>query len=128
MWQTAKRLDPEFTCAQLFWWYNMYCGADYAVTPRPNYLADGRKIPDCYAHPATLRDELQQRFGQFPLFSFWGPGANIASSEWIANAAMHVEEQHSPTLSLVQVSGLVKCHECIADRLPVCGVSRHGSF
>src|SRR5690606_38925868 len=73
--------------------------------------ADGRKIPDCYSHPATLRDELQQRFGQFPLFSFWGPGANIASSEWIANSAMYVEEKHSPTLSLVYLPHLDYCQQ-----------------
>ena len=111
VWNTAKRMNPDFTCAQLFWWYNMYCGAEYSVTPRPNYLADGRKIPDCYAHPASLRDELQAKFGQFPLFSFWGPGANIASSQWIADAAMYVEERHSPTLSLVYLPHLDYCQQ-----------------
>ncbi len=111
IWDIAKRIDPGFTCAQLFWWYNMYCGADYSVTPRPNYLADGRKIPDCYAYPASLRDELQAKFGQFPLFSFWGPGANIASSRWIAEAAMYVEEKHSPTLSLVYLPHLDYCQQ-----------------
>lgn len=111
IWDIAKRIDPGFTCAQLFWWYNMYCSADYSVTPRPNYLADGRKIPDCYAYPASLRDELQAKFGQFPLFSFWGPGANIASSQWIANAAMYVEEKHSPTLSLVYLPHLDYCQQ-----------------
>ncbi len=111
VWEVAKRKDPSFTCAQLFWWYNMYTGADYSVTPRPNYLADGRKIPDCYSYPATLRDELQQKFGQFPLFSFWGPGANIASSEWIANAAMYVEDKYHPTLSLVYLPHLDYCQQ-----------------
>lgn len=111
VWDVAKRIDPTFTCAQLFWWYNMYSRADYSVTPRPNYLADGRKMPDCYSHPATLRDELQQRFGQFPLFSFWGPGANIVSSEWIANAAMHVDDKYNPTLSLVYLPHLDYCQQ-----------------
>ena len=111
VWDTAKRMDPTFTCAQLFWWYNMYGGADYSVTPRPNYLADGRKIPDCYSHPAALRDELQQRFGQFPLFNFWGPGANIASSDWIAKASMYVEEKYSPTLSLIYLPHLDYCQQ-----------------
>lgn len=111
LWDSAKRMDPGFTCAQLFWWYNMYTGADFSVTPRPNYLADGRKIPDCYSHPTSLRDELQTKFGQFPLFSFWGPGANIASSEWIANAAMYVEDKHHPTLSLVYLPHLDYCQQ-----------------
>ena len=84
VWEAAKRRDPSFTCAKLFWWYNMYAGVDFAVTPRPMYLADGRKLPDCLTTPAALRDELQSRHGTFPLFRFWGPAASIESTDWIA--------------------------------------------
>lgn len=66
VWDTAKRLDPKIRCANLFWWYNMYSSADFSVTPRPLYLADGRKIPDIYSHPAPLRDFLQKELGPFP--------------------------------------------------------------
>lgn len=111
IWQRAKRHNPAFTCAQMFWWYNMYNGADFSLTPRPNYLADGRKMADCYSHPASLRDEVQEKFGTFPLFQFWGPGANIASSRWIANASKYVEEKHSPTLSLVYLPHLDYCQQ-----------------
>lgn len=109
IWQTAKKMNSDFTCAQMFWWYNMYNQADYSATPRPNYLADGRKIPDCYAHPASLRDELTQAFGPFPLFNFWGPTANIKSSRWIADAAMFVEKKHHPTLNLIYLPHLDYC-------------------
>ena len=109
IWTTAKKRNADFTCAQLFWWYNMYNDADYSVTPRPNYLADGRKMPDCYAYPASLRDELTEKFGKFPLFNFWGPNANIVSSRWIANAAMYVEEKHQPTLNLIYLPHLDYC-------------------
>ncbi len=34
IWEAAARRDPAFTCATLFWWYNMYSSAAYAVTPR----------------------------------------------------------------------------------------------
>ena len=47
IWDTAKKLDPSFTCANICWWYAMYSTADFTVTPRPMYPADGRKIPDC---------------------------------------------------------------------------------
>lgn len=106
VWETAKRRDPAFTCAQLFWWYNMYSSADVSITPRPMYTADGRKLPDVYTHPAALRDELQERLGQFPLFKFWGPGANIESSRWIAHSALHVLEHQRPTLTLVYLPHL----------------------
>ncbi len=109
IWEKAKKLDPSFTCAKMFWWYNMYSSADFAVTPRPNYLADGRKLPDCYSHPAELRDKLQKELGQFPLFHFWGPGANIKSSQWIADASILTDKWHDPTLSLVYLPHLDYC-------------------
>ncbi len=109
IWDHAKALDPSFTCANMFWWYNMYSNADYSVTPRPNYLADGRKIPDCYAEPAELRDILQKELGQFPLFHFWGPGADIRSSRWIADASMHTDGIYNPTLTLIYLPHLDYC-------------------
>ena len=106
VWDAARRRDPAFTCAQLFWWYNMYADVDVAVTPRPMYLADGRKLPDIHTHPAGLRDELQQRLGEFPLFRFWGPAADLVSSRWIADSALQVLEQRRPTLTLVYLPHL----------------------
>ena len=109
IWETARSLDPNFTCANLFWWYNMYSSVDFAVTPRPMYPADGRKIPDIYTQPAEMRSHLQNGLGQFPLFNFWGPNTSICSSEWIAESAMWVEQQYSPTLTLVYLPHLDYC-------------------
>jgi predicted AlkP superfamily pyrophosphatase or phosphodiesterase len=33
LWESLRRIEPEFTCAKLFWWYNMYATADVTVTP-----------------------------------------------------------------------------------------------
>lgn len=106
IWETAARRDPAFTCAKLFWWFNMYGTATYAVTPRPVYPADGRKLPDIYTEGPELRDELTARFGPFPLFKFWGPAADIASSRWIADCARHVFDTRRPTLTLVYLPHL----------------------
>src|SRR5688500_17879858 len=65
IWERGQERDPKFTCANLFWWYNMYSSADWSVTPRPMYPADGRKIPDVYSRPASLREELQRELGTF---------------------------------------------------------------
>ena len=111
IWERAKKQDPNFTFANMFWWYNMYSTADYAVTPRPNYLADGRKLPDCYSVPAELRDELQQQLGQFPLFQFWGPGANIKSTQWIADASVYTDKKYDPTLTLIYLPHLDYCFQ-----------------
>ena len=109
IWEKAKQADPAFTCAKMFWWYNMYSSADYSVTPRPQYLSDGRKMPDCYSHPADLRAELQEKLGQFPLFNFWGPNANIKSTRWIADASMIVDDKYDPTLTLIYLPHLDYC-------------------
>jgi predicted AlkP superfamily pyrophosphatase or phosphodiesterase len=84
----------------------MYSAVDLSVTPRPMYPADGRKLPDVYTKPGELRGDLQRRFGTFPLFQFWGPKASIRSSAWIADAAIHVDQEYDPTLSLVYLPHL----------------------
>ncbi len=109
IWETARKRDSAFTCAKMFWWYNMYSTADWSVTPRPMYPADGRKLPDVYAHPSELRDQLTSELGTFPLFNFWGPNAGIVASKWITDAAIYVYEQHAPTLSLVYLPHLDYC-------------------
>jgi predicted AlkP superfamily pyrophosphatase or phosphodiesterase len=106
IWETARAADPSFTCANLFWWFNMYSTVDYSVTPRPMYPADGRKIPDVYTAPGSLRDELQSKLGPFPLFEFWGPRAGIRSTRWIADAATLIDRRFNPTLTLIYLPHL----------------------
>ena len=106
LWDVLRRELPGFTCAQLFWWYNMYSSADFTVTPRPLYPADGRKVFDVHTQPMLLRDELKRALGDFPFAAFWGPAAGLASSAWIAGSARWIEERHGPTLSLVYLPHL----------------------
>ena len=118
LWDAARKRDPAFTCAKLFWWYNMYASADVTVTPRPMYPADGRKLPDLYTQPAALREELAATIGPFPLFDFWGPRAGIASSRWIGAAAEHVWRTRRPTLSLVYLPHLDYDLQRLGPRAP----------
>jgi predicted AlkP superfamily pyrophosphatase or phosphodiesterase len=111
IWEVARRRFPGFTCAKLFWWYNMHSSADWTVTPRPTYPADGRKIPGIYTQPSTLRRDIESELGPFPLFQFWGPGAGLVSSRWIADCARLVLERHHPTLSLVYLPHLDYDHQ-----------------
>ncbi len=107
VWEVGRRRDPGFTCAKLFWWFNMYSTADWAVTPRPVYPADGRKLAGfIYASPPDLTLPLYRALGPFPLFQFWGPTAGIRSSDWIAGCAQLVMERHRPTLTLVYLPHL----------------------
>ncbi len=106
LWDKLRREIPGFTCAKLFWWYNMHSTADFSITPRPLYPADGRKVFDIHTQPMSMREELKNDLGPFPFPAFWGPAAGITSSEWIAASAKWVEKKHSPTLSLVYLPHL----------------------
>jgi predicted AlkP superfamily pyrophosphatase or phosphodiesterase len=106
IWDLARQRDPNFTCANICWWHAMYSSCDYTVTPRPMYPADGRKIPDCWTNPPTLRDDLQRELGPFPLFHFWGPATSIQSTQWIADAAIRVDRKFNPTMSLIYLPHL----------------------
>ena len=109
VWDALRKTVPDFTCAKLFWWYNMHSTADFTITPRPLYPADGSKHFDVHTQPMAMRDELKADLGPFPFPAFWGPAAGIASSEWIAASAKWVEQKHSPTLSLVYLPHLDYC-------------------
>ncbi|MEO1429430.1 MAG: nucleotide pyrophosphatase/phosphodiesterase family protein [Cyanobacteria bacterium J06633_8] len=109
IWEIARQFDSDFTCANMFWWYNMYSSVNYSATPRPMYPADGRKIPDIYTQPSNFRDQLQAEFGQFPLFNFWGPTASIEATKWIANSSKWVEEKCNPNLTLIYLPHLDYC-------------------
>ena len=114
VWDELRAAAPGFTCAKLFWWYNMYSTADYSITPRPMYPADGRKFFDVYAWPYSLRTEVKEALGPFPFPGFWGPAAGVDSPQgkadsatrWIADSAKWTEEKHRPTLSLVYLPHL----------------------
>lgn len=106
IWENARKINPDFTCSKMFWWYNMYSDVEYSATPRPQYRADGVKVPDCYTQPAALRDELQRELGTFPLFNFWGPNTSVKSSQWIADASILVDKKHDPTLTLIYLPHL----------------------
>lgn len=106
VWETARRRDPQCTTAKMFWWFNMYSTAEWSITPRPIYRADGLKVLDIYSHPADLRDRIVAEHGAFPFFHFWGPQADIRSSEWIAEASMSVDRWCSPTLLLIYLPHL----------------------
>ena len=106
VWEAARSRDPAFTCAKLFWWYNMYATVDWSVTPRPIYPADGRKLPSIYSEPSELGKTLDKQLGSFPLFNFWGPASDIRSSRWIAQCAQKVFDTHRPRLTLVYLPHL----------------------
>jgi predicted AlkP superfamily pyrophosphatase or phosphodiesterase len=106
LWDAAREVRPDWRVANVCWWYAMGADTDLLVTPRPIYHADGRKSPDCYTRPAVLHDELTSALGEFPLFTYWGPTAGIASTRWIVGAARHILAAHQVDCLLVYLPHL----------------------
>lgn len=106
LYERARALDPSFTCAKLFWWWNLGAAVDWSITPRPFYPADGRKIPAIQARPGGWEMRLLHELGPFPFFDFWGPKSGLASSRWIADAAMLALRELRPTLTLAYLPHL----------------------
>lgn len=106
IYDQGRQRDSTYTTAKMFWWYNMYANVNWSMTPRPSYPADGRKLFDSYSQPPDLKDELQRKYGIFPLQRFWGPGADISSSRWIADASVDVMRKYRPSLTLVYLPHL----------------------
>jgi len=114
IWDELRSRVPHFTCAKLFWWYNMYSDTDYSITPRPIYRANGGKIFDIYSSPYAIREKIKKDLGEFPFFGFWGPGAGVktpqgsadCTTRWIAESAKWIENKYSPTLNLIYLPHL----------------------
>ncbi len=83
-----------------FWWYAMNTSATWTVTPRPVYHHDGSKSPDFYAAPPELKRLISERHDTFPLFNFWGPTANHASTRWIAQSFVTAFNHTNPDVAL----------------------------
>jgi predicted AlkP superfamily pyrophosphatase or phosphodiesterase len=111
IYETARRRDPNFTCAKLFWWWNMGAAVNWSITPRPYYPADGRKVPAVYGSPTEFPKDLEGDLGAFPFFDFWGPKAGLPSSRWIAAAAQRTLRIQNPDLTLAYLPHLDYSHQ-----------------
>jgi len=80
--------------------------ANFIVTPEPIHHADGRTELWCYSKPDGFYAKLLADMGHFPLMNFWGPLANIKSTEWIVNAALWLVQRERPRFNYVYVPHL----------------------
>ena len=110
IYATARRILAErgetFRAAQLFWWFNRGAAVDLSVTPKPYYAADGNKAFGIAGTPDGLTDRLEAELGKFPFHTFWGPGAGLACTPWIARSAASVLKAERPDLTLVYLPHL----------------------
>ncbi len=118
LYETARKLDPDFTCAKLFWWWNMGAAVSHSLTPKPFYPADGRKILAIYGTPRGFEDGIEAELGKFPFFDFWGPKSGLPSSRWITDAALRTLDEVRPDLTLVYLPHLDYDHQRFGPKAP----------
>jgi predicted AlkP superfamily pyrophosphatase or phosphodiesterase len=110
IYQTIARRRRDqcksFRCAKLFWWFNQGAAVDISVTPKPYYGADGNKAFGIYGTPEGLTDRLERKLGRFPFHTFWGPGAGLPCTQWIARCAAEIVHTDRPDLTLVYLPHL----------------------
>ena len=108
-WQQANSLIQgtpfydRYETAKLFWWFNQSSTAKYSATPKPHYGCDGSKVFDVLDH---TKCDLVKKLGPFPFFTFWGPGAGLPCSQWIADATALVMRKQQPQLTLTYLPHL----------------------
>src|SRR3954471_13574546 len=107
---TARRRAAEqgrsFRAAKLFWWFNQGAAVEFSVTPKPYYAADGNKFFGISGTPEGQTDRLERELGPFPFRTFWGPGAGLPCTEWIARCAASLQSSERPHLTPVYLPHL----------------------
>ena len=96
IWDQLHQHDASITSAVWFALHCKGCGADYVCTPAPIHNPDGSESLWCYTKPTEMYGTLRDALGHFPLQHFWGPLANIKSSAWIGDSAVHAAQAHRP--------------------------------
>ncbi len=96
IWEVLKKHDPHLSTAVWFPLLSKGAKADYICTPAPIHNPDGSESLWCYTQPTELYGELRDALGHFPLMNFWGPMANIKSSQWIAESAILAMKKYQP--------------------------------
>jgi predicted AlkP superfamily pyrophosphatase or phosphodiesterase len=111
VYDLARERDSSFTCAKLFWWWNLGAQVEYTITPRPHYAADGSKYLDVYSWPPGFAEAAKAKRGPFPFFDFWGPKAGLPSSRWITDVTLDTLREKRPSLTLAYLPHLDYDHQ-----------------
>jgi predicted AlkP superfamily pyrophosphatase or phosphodiesterase len=106
IWDMLHDRDRSITSAVWFALHSKGSGADFICTPAPVHNADGSESPWCFTRPDTLYDELQAKWGHFPLHHFWGPLAGIQSTTWIVDSAIFAAQKYRPNFCYIYLPHL----------------------
>src|SRR3984957_13279346 len=106
IWTRLHRHDSSLTSAAWFPLLIKGAEADFICTPAPIHNPDGSESLWCYTKPTELYGELRDALGHFPLMNFWGPLANIKSTQWIVESAGQAAGNFQPRFTYVYLPHL----------------------
>jgi len=106
IWDLLRDKNSDLTSAVWFPMLSKGCGADYICMPAPIHNPDGSESLWCYTKPTEYYGELRDAFGHFPLQHFWGPMANIKSTAWITESAVHAGKKYRPSFFYIYLPHL----------------------
>ncbi len=106
IWDILHHHNSEITTAVWFPLLSKGCGADLICTPAPIHNPDGSESLWCYTQPTEMYGDLRDALGHFPLKHFWGPLANIKSTDWIVDSAVWAAQQHRPNFFYIYLPHL----------------------
>ena len=106
IWEALSNRVPAARTVNLFWRYCTHAKCALTMTERPTYFSNGRKGADVYSSDHAFKKRCVDTLGAFPFFHFWGPKANLKSSEWILGAAKLALDYADPDLLLCYAPGL----------------------
>lgn len=106
IWDLLKTRNPKIKTAAWFPMLSKGCGADFVCMPAPIHQPDGSEDLWCYTKPQEFYGELLEKLGHFPLQHFWGPMANIKSTEWIVDSAIQAAVSFSPNFFYIYLPHL----------------------
>jgi predicted AlkP superfamily pyrophosphatase or phosphodiesterase len=96
IWDILAQHDETLKTAVWFPLHSKGCNADLICTPAPIHNPDGSESLWCYTRPTDMYGRLRNQLGDFPLKHFWGPLANIKSTEWIVDSAIIAARDERP--------------------------------
>jgi predicted AlkP superfamily pyrophosphatase or phosphodiesterase len=96
IWDVMRQRNPKLKSAAWFPMLSKGCGADYVCMPAPIHKSDGSEELWCYTKPQEFYGDLLNQLGHFPLKHFWGPLANIKSTDWIVDSAVAAAKKFKP--------------------------------
>ncbi len=106
IWDILREHDHALTSAVWFPLHSKGCGAEYVCTPAPVHNPDGSESLWCFTKPTELYGTLRDALGHFPLQHFWGPIANIRSTEWIVDSAVLAAQAYHPRFQYIYLPNL----------------------